>query len=387
MNWIKKGILLGIVIGFWPTVSFSLMTNSDSLKYLDIELPFRCSSATTDEGEELVSSVALSKFDFTVRLAGQTDLLPRYQVNGFSFSNKTVDVAIKDLLKTADIKVVPEDAKYLTLSARDLKGELSSVLEELVRKGNLFYTYQADEKTLFLTYKAKAIIQVPSNKMVMMAVLDALNGGHFEPISVDWTRHQIVLNLTRPELDNVRVLMGNLVKEKYILGLEVKLYKIFSQGNEKHWQTVLNKLGTRKVAVEQDALVGKALVLAPSVNEEEFLSAMKGVFSPIFVAAGRTVVPNGWRTRFQFNQCAAEQFYPELSLFLKTMIKKKNEAQTVLTLDSGVGEITSFDLNTNLDQKVMLIGVPVPRQADEQLMMSLQFQFIQLIKKGEQRND
>lgn len=386
MDWIKKGILLGVIIGCWPVMASSLMKNPDSLKYLDIEFPFRCSSATPDEGEGVASSVALSKLDFTVRLASQTDLLPRYQVNGFSFSNKTVDEAIAELLKTADIKVASEQGKYVTLSARDLKGELSSVLEELVRQGNVFYSYHADSKTLFLSHKVHAIVQVPANKMVMMAVLDALNGGHFEPISIDWTRFQITLNLTRPELNKVRALMGAMLKEKYILGMQVKLYDMSSDSFASHWQSILNKLGTEKIAVEQDGLVGRALVLAPSVDEADFFAATKGVFRQNFIAAGKVVVPNGWQTRFHLNQCASNLAYPELSLFLKTVIKKKNEAQTVLTLDSASGEITSFNLNTNLDQKVMLIGVPVPGQIGKQLMMSLQFQFIQLIKKGEQND-
>ena len=57
-----------------------------------------------------------------------------------------------------------------------------------------------------------------------------------------------------------------------------------------------------------------------------------------------------------------------------------------MTLDSASGEITSFDMNNNLDQKVMIIGVPVPGQKNTELMISLQFQFIQLIKKGEQND-
>ena len=386
MSWMKKGLFLGILMVGLAAQSASLMNNPDSLRYLDIELPFRCSSATLDEGEGVAASIALSKRDFTVRLPGQTSLLPRYQVNGFSFSNKTADVAISELLKSAQIKVVAEEGKYPTLSARDLKGELFVVMEELVQQSNLFYTYQADSKTLFLTHKAKAIVQVPTNKLVMMAVLDALNGAHFEPLSIDWTHFQITLNLTRPELNEVQSLMGMMVKEKYILAAQVKLYDISSKATKTHWQTVFDKLGTRKISSVQNGLVGQALTLAPSVDEQTFLSAMQGTFSPVLVAAGKVVVPSGWRTRFNFNQCASQMSYPELTVFLKTSVKKKNEAQTVLTLDSSSGEITSFDLNNDLDQKVMIVGVPVPGRTHQELMMSVQFQFIQLIKKGEQND-
>ena len=79
--------------------------------------------------------------------------------------------------------------------------------------------------------------------------------------------------------------------------------------------------------------------------------------------------------------------YPDLSLFLRTFVKKKNEAQTVVTIDSTSGEVASFDITNSLDQKVILMGIPVPNRSNEELVMSLQFQFIQLIRKGEQKND
>lgn len=386
MNWIKYGFLtiFGLTLCL-PVVAEPLMKNPNSLQYLDIELPFRCSSATPDEGEKVVSSIALSNMDFTVRLPGQTALLPRYQVNGFSFSNKTADTAIAELLKEAEIKVVAEEGQYQTLSARDLKGELSSVLEKLTGQAGLFYTYQPDLKTLFLTHKAKAAVQVPHNKLVMMAVLDALNGAHLDPVSVDWKNFQISLRLTRHELDSVQALMVNLVKEKYILAAQVKLYDV-SLKMGSHWQQVVDKLGTRGISAFQNGLVGQAFVLNQQVSEDDFLKVMSSSFLPTFIGSGQVVVPSGWRTRFNFNQCAPQISYSGLSLFLQTSVKKNNEAQTILTLDSSAGEVASFDMINNLDQKVMIVGIPVPDQPKKELMLSLQFQFIQLIKKGEQND-
>lgn len=385
MNWIKNGFLtiLGLMLCL-PTIAGSVMKNPNSLQYLDIELPFRCSSVMQDEEEGIVSSIALSNTDFAVRLPGQTALLPRYQVNGFSFSNKTADTAIAELLKEAEIKVVAEEGQYQTLSARDLKGELSSVLEKLTGQAGLFYTYQPNTKTLLLTHKTKAVLQVPHNRLVMMAVLDALNGAHLDPISVDWKNFQISLRLTRYELDSVQALMVNLVKEKYILAVQIKIYDVNAVGA--HWQQVVARLGTRGVSTYQSGLVGQAFVLNQQVNENDFLKLMSSSFRPTFVGSGRVAVPSGWRTRFNFNQCAPQISYSDLSLFLQTSIKKKNEAQTILTLDSSAGEVASFDMMNNLDQKVMIVGIPVPNQPRKELMLSLQFQFIQLIKKGEQND-
>ena len=388
MNWIQRGLLVMWGLGFClPAVATSLMQNPNSLKNLDVELPFRCSSASVDEGEAIASSVALSNLDFTVRLSGQTDLLPRYQVNGFTFSNKTVDVAVADLIKEAGIMVIAEKGEYPTLSARDLKGELSAVLEELLRQGNLFYVYQADKKTLFLNHKVKAQVQIPHNRFVMMAVLDALNGRHLEPFSIDWDKFQISLTLTRSELQDLQNLMASMTKEKYILAVQVKLYDLTIQNSKGHWQNIMNRLGLKGLSVLQNGLVGQALTLPVSTDEGRFFDAIRGTFDLKFVGAGKVVVPSGWRTRFNFNQCFQHMFYPDLSLFLKTSVKKKNEAQTILTLNSSLGEVASFDVTNNLDQKIMLIGIPVPNKSNKELMLSLQFQFIQLIKKGEQEND
>ena len=383
---INKLIFVFLLLASFISRADSLVKTPKTLRFLDMELPFRCSAPILGEGEKISSVVALSNLDFTVRLPGPTDSIPRYQVNGYSFKNKTVDVDVADLLKTAGVKVVPEEGKYLTLSGYDLKGELAGVLEELMRQGGTFYTYKADIKTLFLTHKAKAIVQVPSNKTVMMAVLDALKGAHMDPISTDWTRFQITMNLTRPELEKVQKLMSDLIKEKYILSVQMKLYTVSSQNSQIHWQKVLDKFSKTDISNIQEGLIGKAFVFRPSFNDDKFLSVVRNYFSPDFIATGTIVVPSGWKTRFNFNQCGGRMPYPDMSVFMRTSVRKKNDAQTVLTLDSSSGEIASFDLNSSLDQKIFIIGVPVSGRSNQELLLSLQFQFIQLLRKGEQND-
>ena len=389
MNNLVLRKLFFMLLAFTVSVSAmadSLIKNPKTLRFLDMELPFRCSMPSSDEGEKVTSTIALSNMDFTVRLPGQTAPLPRYQVNGYTFSNKTVDVAVADLVKSLDIKVVPEEGKYLTLSACDLKGELTNVLEELMRQGGTFYTYRADTKTLFLTHKAKAIIQVPDDKIVMMAVLDALKGAHLDPISTDWSRSQITLNLTRPELETVQGLMASLINEKHILAVQIKLYTVYSKNSKVHWQKILDKFSTKDIASIKDGLIGQAFILKPNVDDKTFLSVVRNYFSPDFIATGKVVVPSGWKTRFNFNQCGKKMPYQDLSIFMRTSVKKRTEAQTVLTLDSKNGEIASFDMDNTLDQKIVLVGIPVEGYDDRELLISLQFQFIQLLRKGEQND-
>ena len=385
-NWFSFILGIGIVL---PTVASSFMTTPESSRYLDIELPFRCSADQPSEGEKVASSIALSERDFSVRLPNQSDELPRYHVNGFSFKNKTADVAVAELLEEAGIKVVAEKGTYPTLSAENLRGEFKAVLEELMKLGNCFYTYHADEKTLYLSRKAKAVVQVPHNEMVMMAVLDALNGGRFNPIEADWEKYQIDLRLSRSELERVQLLLADLVKGKYILATQIQLYSLDSDVSDVHWQSVVDALGKRDISSIQNALVGQAIYLRSDVSEQRFLNAAKKYFTPVALASGKAVVPNGWKTRFNFHQCVQSPIPSnDLSVFLRTSMKKKGMAQTVLTLDSSKGEVASFDLDNNLNQKIVIVGIPVPKGSNpylkQELMLTLQFHFIQLIKKGEQ---
>ena len=387
-NQIKGMLVSGIltVLFSFPCISSPLMKNAQTIRHLDVEFPFRCSASSINEGEGIVSSIALSNLDFSVRLPGNSGMLPRYYVNGFSFKNKTADEAIIDLVKSADIKVVVEEGSYPTLSAEDLKGELVGVLEQLSRQGNLFYTYKSDDKLLFLSHKAKAIIQVPQNKFVLMAVLDALNGAHLEPIEIDWNKFQIVLNLTRYELEETQKLMAKMIQEKYILAVQMKLYTLNSLGRRAHWQQVFDRFGQKEISKIQNGLVGQAVSLSSGISEKAFISAMSRYFSSDLIASGKVVVPSGWKMHFDFNQCVVQMPYPGLSVMMRTSVKKKNHAQTILTLDTPKGEIASFDFDNELDQKIAIMGIPVPGQPNQELLIFLQFQFIQLIKKGEQND-
>ena len=378
-----------VLVGFFwcvkDVLGAPLMTTPMTSKYLDVELPFRC-LASSDVDENVSSIIVLSKNDFTVKLPAQTDLLPRFQVNGFSFRNKRVDVAISQLVKDAGIIVEAEEGSYLTLSASNLKGELTSVLEQLVRQGHLFYVYHADTKKLFLTHRANAVIQLPPERAIVMTVSDALNGGHFEPTSIDWSNFQISLSVTRPELEQIRALMANLIKERYLLSIQMKLYAITPLNTNSHWQNVLSSFGPRQFSSMERGVVGHALVLRQSTNEKAFLKSVQQSFNSVLLGGGTAVVPSGWKTRFNLNQCTFPTEYKDLSILFKSSIRRKDKAQTILTLDSSAGEIATFNINNALDQRIVVVGIPVPNHPEQEFMMTLQTNFIQLLREGE-KND
>ena len=52
-------------------------------------------------------------------------------------------------------------------------------------------------------------------------------------------------------------------------------------------------------------------------------------------------------------------------------------------IDSKQGEIASFDFANMMDQEVAVVGIPVPNKQNSELLLTLKFNFINLIKKGE----
>jgi hypothetical protein len=82
-------------------------------------------------------------------------------------------------------------------------------------------------------------------------------------------------------------------------------------------------------------------------------------------------------------ECALNRPYEDLSVSLKANVSGKKNAQNTLIVDSKQGEIASFDFTSILDQEVAVIGIPVPNKQNSELLLTLKFNFINLVKKGE----
>ena len=284
-----------------------------------------------------------------------------------------------NLFHEPDIEIESELEACPVLSATTLRGELADVIEELTKQAGVFYSYDADRKTLLLKDKSSVVIQLPKNKEVMMAVVDALSGGKFNPISSDWLNYQITLNLTRGELDQVRQLMNAFIKDKYLLSAQISAYEITPNANVTHWQQALADFGPNRVASSSAGVGGNLMVFNPSVDASQLISKAMKYDEVKPLAQGQTVIPSGFKVRFNFGECMMAPSYTNMSLILSTDVKK-SKANTTLVLDSQEGEVTSFDFSGALDQEAALIGVPHPTHKNSELVFVIKFKFINLTK-------
>ena len=373
-------VLGGIFV--FPLSVYATMNIPKAVEFFDLEMPLRCSVQDFKE-QELSSTVVIGPNDFTVRLPAQTDTLPRYQVNSFSSRKQPVETAIQNLLSEAGIRVESEPGVYPVVSLKSLKGELSNVLEELAQKAGVFYTYNADRKVLTLKSKAQMVVQLPRDRRVVMAVVDAMAGGRFAPVSPDWENYQIFLTGTRDDLNKVRQLMVSLIKDKYLLMAQMNLYEIYPMNNVSHWQQIIADFGKSRFASSQAGVAGTLLILKPTLNILQFVAKAMNKYEMVPLAQGQMIVPSNWRVRFKLGECALDRPYNDFSVWLRSKIQNKKMAQSTLTLDTKEGEVASFDFTASLDQEAAVIGIPVQNKPNIELLLTLKFNFINLIKKGE----
>ena len=369
-----KKKLFAIVFAFcmlFPLLGWTTMSLPKQVEFFDLEMPLRCSVDNLNE-QSVSSTLVIKPQDFTVRLPSQTEPLPRYMVNSFSSRKQPVEVAIQNLLTEADIQVVSEPGVYPVVSLKSLHGELSNVLEQIAQKAGLFYSYDGQRRILTLKMKSQMIIQLPRNRQLVMAVVDAISGGRFAPVVTDWENYQITITGTRDELNKIRQLMSSFVKEKMLLSAQMTLYEIHPMNSVSHWHQIVDDFGKSRFALSQAGTGGTLLVLKPALNVFQLVAKAMQKYQVVPVARGQMVVPSGWRVN-----------YEDLSVSLRSAIQRKKKAQNTLVIDSKQGEVASFDFANMLDQELAVVGIPVPGKQNSELFLTLKFNFINLIKKGE----
>ena len=93
---------------------------------LDLETPLRC--FVNWETQQMISSVPYNLKAFNLVRNGKNDLLPRFEVNGFSFETMPAEKALLKLTKEAGLKLVAKDAPYASISAENLRGDFTDVV-------------------------------------------------------------------------------------------------------------------------------------------------------------------------------------------------------------------------------------------------------------------
>ena len=88
--------------------SYPAVRTPQGTNRLDLETPLRC--FVNWETQQMISTVPYNIKAFNLVRNGKNDMLPRFEVNGFSFETMSAEKALLKLTKEAGLKLVAKDA-------------------------------------------------------------------------------------------------------------------------------------------------------------------------------------------------------------------------------------------------------------------------------------
>ena len=351
---------------------------------VNVETPMRCRipAPTT----RIISDIPLKAGDFELTRLEKNDALPRYEVNGYTFNNQPLDMAIQTLVSEAGIKVYSDDGLFPDMSAQDIHGELSAVIEELADSGDAYVRYDAAKKRLYLSRWARFELKVPGGSVGMYAVLDALRGANITNVQPDWGKNELYFRVTKPQQATIQRLIDYLKEDPRLLLFDVAVYRIFPRDNMGFsWQNVIQSFGDRKVNMSVNGLLGRMIITDHQDKQATLLNNLKAYARVDLVSKGVAVMPNGWKVRFDIGQCALVNT-PEkdLSLLLQSNIQSAERVESNIALDTINGEVTSFYSFYSIDDDLNIIGIPGtvfnPQAQSVEYLITMKPRIMRLVK-------
>ncbi len=328
-------------------------------RLFDLETPLRCS--VNWQTQQMITSIPYNVKAFNLVQNGSNDLMPRFEVTGFSFETMPAEKALLKLTKEAGIKLIAKEPPYASISAENLRGELSEVIKMIADAAEIYYSYDAHNKTLRISRKANFSLYVPKSRPILLALLDVLRGSGITDISSDWDDYSITFDADFELRNKILTLIGYFEENPLLIAFDVYVVKVYPTNPQKDipWQSLFNTFDYGTIKSAKTGVIGRVLTTSNDLNIEAlnlFLS-MYGKVVP--VAQGKFVVPNLWYARFDVGKCGQRQdIDANLSILAKASIEQKNKIFSNITLDSTGGEITQFSIRSQLGENFLIIGIP-----------------------------
>ena len=323
---------------------------------INIETPARCE--ITGRDSSIVSSIPMGGDSFKLTRLDNSDTLPRFEVNNYTFKKKPLDVAIQNLVKEADIKVFSDDALFPEVSGEKVRGELSAVIKGLAAAGDTFYRYDANKKQLFLSRWAPFVVKVPGGRVGMYTILDALRGANITNVQPNFGSNEIYMRLNFEKRKTIEGLIKTIEQSPNLLLFDVQVYRVDSSQNPLDWQLVVEDYGITRVNSSVNGIMGRILSLAPQKVRQSLVETLRRYASVDLISEGVVIMPNGWKVRFDIGQCAKFKS-PEqkLSMLFQSNILSADRAESNIALDTPFGEITSFHTIYDMNDTLNIIAV------------------------------
>lgn len=336
-----------------------------SAQMVSLETPLRCT--IEDSQKNIMTVIPFQQEAFKLSRAQGGDYLPRYEVTGFSFDGQTAEKVFYKLLSGAKIKVIGVDGPFPELAAENITGELGDVMDMIASAADVYYRYDAAQKTLFVSREVDWNLTVPARREVMIAVLDSLRGAGMHDLMVNWEENVVSFKGDKSVEQKVRKLIDLFDKEPNLIVFSVQVLRVKPVGAAKeiNWQDLVDTFGAGTIRVTVNGVLGRALITAHQINSASLNRFLTTRSQYAVVSEGMFIAADKWRARFDVGRCGYMSM-PEaqLSLMAQTELFGERRMKSVLTLDSMQGEITAFKTDSTLGDNILLIGIPASSFAD-----------------------
>ncbi len=325
----------------------------------DLETPLRCT--VNWQTQQMITSIPYNVKAFNLVQNGSNDPLPRFEVTGFSFETMPAEKALLKLTKEAGIKLIAKDAPYASISAENLRGELSEVIKMICDAAEIYYSYDAHNKVLRISRKANFSLYVPKSRPILLALLDVLRGSGITDITSDWDDYSISFDADFELKNKILSLIGYFEENPTLIAFDVFVLKVhpFTQSKDIQWQNLLTTFDYGTIKSAKSGVIGRVLTSSNELNISalyQFLSMQAKVEA---VAQGKFIVPNLWYARFDVGKCGSNiDFDEKLSILAKASIEQNNKIFSEITLDSTKGEVTKFSVRSQVGENFLIIGIP-----------------------------
>ena len=338
----------------------NLVKTTKGAAELDLETPLRCK--VNWNRQEMISAVPYNAAAFSLARNGLNDMLPRYEVNGFSFKSMQAEKALLKLDKEAGIKLIAKDPPYARISGENLRGEFSEVVNMITDAAEIFYSYDAERKLMRLSRRANFTLYVPHSRQVMLALLDVIRGSGITDIVTDWGDYSITFTFDYETKKKIVDLVEYFKSNPILVAYDVSVFRVYPADKENgiNWQSALEAFDFSTLNTSQAGVIGRVLSTSNDLNIttlREFLGPQQAAIVP--VAQGRFSVPNLWFSRFDIGKCGIrEAMEADLSILAKASFEKNNWIFSHITLDSTQGELAQYNVRSKLGENLMIIGLP-----------------------------
>ncbi len=325
---------------------------------LDLEVPLRC--FVNWNTQQMISTIPYNLKAFNLVRNGSNDILPKFEVTGFSFDTMPAERALHKLTKEAGIKLVAKDAPYSSISADNLRGDLTEVINVITEAAEVYYTYNASSKTLRISRKANFSLYVPQSRPILLAILDVLRGAGITEFTADFDDYTITFDADYELKNKIVNLIGYFEENPILIAYDVRVFTLYPYNNKDiEWQKMLQAFDLGSVKSAKSGVLGRILTTSNDINIAS-LNAFLGTQARIEpVAEGKFVVPNVWFSRFDIGKCAnRSSMEADLSILAKSSFEQNDKIFANITLEARDGEITQFDIRSKLGENFLIIGIP-----------------------------